>query len=384
MPRDERSKADYQPWNHEHFMADRFVRRMRPAARKTYVMLLHEAFFCSTRPYLPDDDNELWLLADCEDMTEWQCIRDEVLDMFERIEIDGQKVLAQRRVEEDWERLLEKRDVKTERSRKGGLARQAKLRSSKPGSAQADLSKPDSACLSQVSEVSKEREAELSEEPTENPENGQGEEMKAKKQLPVLCYQLLGVRAENYADVLNQIEARAIVTSNGQVVREFEEWAADNQHEEFRGKPLTAFLRSLETEKVLGAGAGPENPVVKAAGREIAYRTGNQVALNPKSKAILTTVVEEDDYTVQEIVEPFMEFFNSLEAAKIPYAGINFAQEASDRLYAARRKKVEKDTELGAIEVAKAKMQREAEEDRIRRAKEAELEAELMEEELPD
>ena len=56
MDRSGQSKGIYQPWCHEEFMADRRVRRMSPTAVKTYMMLLHEAYVCSTRPYLPDDE----------------------------------------------------------------------------------------------------------------------------------------------------------------------------------------------------------------------------------------------------------------------------------------------------------------------------------------
>lgn len=87
-------KGIYQPWSHEEFMADRKVRRMSTTEAKTYMMLLHEAFICSTRPNLPDDEEELYLMAYCADRREWDSIKDAVLGMFDKIEVDGKIVLS--------------------------------------------------------------------------------------------------------------------------------------------------------------------------------------------------------------------------------------------------------------------------------------------------
>ena len=62
---------------------------MTPTAVKTYMMLLHEAYLCSTRPYLPDDDEELSLMAYCESSEEWASVRGSVLGMFESKVVDG-------------------------------------------------------------------------------------------------------------------------------------------------------------------------------------------------------------------------------------------------------------------------------------------------------
>jgi isoleucyl-tRNA synthetase len=186
--------------------------------------------------------------------------------------------------------------------------------------------------------------------------------------------------------VINQIKALAITTSNGQVVREFEEWALENQHEEFRGKPLTAFLRSRSSERVSTREA-VEHPVVKAVGREISYITGNLVALDPKHKAILKEAVEEEDYTVEEVLSAFREFFQNLDTTnqnKMSYAALNFVNEASDRLYTVRRKHAERVAQDDAVSRKAAEMQAEAERERVERAVAKQKEQELVEEELPD
>ena len=59
-------KPDYQPWNEEEFQADVFVRGMNWMQKHFYRALLQAAFFHSTRPYLPADDEVLWVLAGAE------------------------------------------------------------------------------------------------------------------------------------------------------------------------------------------------------------------------------------------------------------------------------------------------------------------------------
>ena len=77
------SKGIYQPWRHEAFMADRKVRKMTPTELKTYMLMLHEAFVCETRPNLPDNEDELEEMALCTDHDEWLSVRGAVLEMFE-------------------------------------------------------------------------------------------------------------------------------------------------------------------------------------------------------------------------------------------------------------------------------------------------------------
>ncbi len=104
-------------------MADRKVRRMSPTAVKTYMMLLHEAFVCETRPNLPDDDRELESMAFCETQEEWMAIKDEVLSMFEKSIVDGVKVLTRKRLVDDWNHLQEIREKRAEAGKEGAEAR---------------------------------------------------------------------------------------------------------------------------------------------------------------------------------------------------------------------------------------------------------------------
>lgn len=115
-------KPLYQPWNEEAFRADLRVGAMSPTQRWMYRTLLQGAFFHSTRPNLPDDDAQLWLLAGCESLKQWERNRDVVRAMFIPIEVAGVRLLSQKRLLADWHRIEEKREALAEAGRKGGRA----------------------------------------------------------------------------------------------------------------------------------------------------------------------------------------------------------------------------------------------------------------------
>jgi hypothetical protein len=115
-------KPLYQPWNEEAFRADLHVGAMAPTQRWMYRTLLQAAFFHSTRPYLPDDDAQLWLLAGCESPKQWERNKDVVRAMFTPIQVAGVRLLSQKRLLADWNRIEEKREALAEAGRKGGRA----------------------------------------------------------------------------------------------------------------------------------------------------------------------------------------------------------------------------------------------------------------------
>jgi hypothetical protein len=102
-------KVLYQPWNEEVFLADPLVREMNQIERWMYRSLCQAAFFCSTRPYLPDDNNMLWKLAGCDDSRTWTRHKAKVLQMFKKLGLKGEKLLVQKRVKLDWDRTTEYR-----------------------------------------------------------------------------------------------------------------------------------------------------------------------------------------------------------------------------------------------------------------------------------
>jgi len=89
---------EYICWHENEFMADRAVVRMRPHQRLMYRALCQVARYCETRPYLPDDDNELYILADADSIDQWKANREAILVKFQKVTVDGKPMLAHKRV----------------------------------------------------------------------------------------------------------------------------------------------------------------------------------------------------------------------------------------------------------------------------------------------
>jgi len=92
------SSPEYICWHENEFMADRAVVRMQPHQRLMYRALCQVARYCETRPYLPDDDNELYILADADSIDQWKANREAILVKFQKVTVDGKPMLAHKRV----------------------------------------------------------------------------------------------------------------------------------------------------------------------------------------------------------------------------------------------------------------------------------------------
>lgn len=194
--------------------------------------------------------------------------------------------------------------------------------------------------------------------------DGQGEdEVKAEKQIPQSCQTILGVRAETYTDVLNQIKALALRTSNGQVVREFEEWAVENQGDEFRGKPLTAWLRSLDNPYKAEQKKAASDPEVTQLTYELAYLSDNNVTFDNKAKVGLREELD-NGATVDEIVSVFRtDFYPQIkdDEFNLKRGGSLFVQKVGQLVYTYRRKSQERLQEDAAVERKAQSLTEEAE-----------------------
>lgn len=115
-------KPLYQPWNEEEFLSDVRVRGLTCVQRWMYRTLLQAAFFHSTRPYIPDDDRILWVLAGCESVDQWRANKSPILELFSPSEHDP-KLLGNKRVIQDWERLEESREKMAELGRKSAAVK---------------------------------------------------------------------------------------------------------------------------------------------------------------------------------------------------------------------------------------------------------------------
>jgi len=116
-------KADYQRWRENEFRADIHVMSMTPVQRWIYRTLCQSAWVESTRPYLPVDDENLWRMAGCESLEQWNANKAPVLEMFERIEVNGEQRFSQKRITEDWAFLQGYTQDQSERGKRGSASR---------------------------------------------------------------------------------------------------------------------------------------------------------------------------------------------------------------------------------------------------------------------
>jgi hypothetical protein len=108
----------YQFWHEKDFWNDEHVSRgMNFTQRHRYRALLQSAFFCSTRPYLPDDDDLLWKLADAGTKQNWLENKEPILVKFQKIDKGGKTLLNHKRLMRDWIKLLENSEKQSARRR---------------------------------------------------------------------------------------------------------------------------------------------------------------------------------------------------------------------------------------------------------------------------
>jgi hypothetical protein len=118
-----RNGQEYQPpyqfWHEPDFWADECVSRgMTFLQRHFYRALLQAAFYCSTRPYLPTSDDELWKLADAGTKDNWLQNKDAILVKFQKITVKTVEVFSHKRLLRDWIKLIEGSEAQSKR-RKG-------------------------------------------------------------------------------------------------------------------------------------------------------------------------------------------------------------------------------------------------------------------------
>jgi len=129
-----RNGQEYQPpyqfWHEQDFSADEQVAYgMDWLQRHFYRTLLQKALICSTRPYLPISDDQLWLLADAGSKERWLESKSAVMVKFQQVQIDGVDLWAHKRLLRDWALLIKYSSKKAKAGRAGGLAKAGYRRS---------------------------------------------------------------------------------------------------------------------------------------------------------------------------------------------------------------------------------------------------------------
>src|SRR5437763_5857055 len=90
--------------------------------------LLQTSFVCESAPYIPNDDDVLWILAGADDREMWQREKPLIMDKFEAfIDEQGHNLLRQKRVESDYLYAAQRREElakkRSDAGRKGAEVR---------------------------------------------------------------------------------------------------------------------------------------------------------------------------------------------------------------------------------------------------------------------
>lgn len=319
-------KPLYQPWNEEHFMADERVQVMSKYAVWIYRTLLGRAFFCSTRPYLPDDDNLLWSLAGCESKDQWLKYRPEVVPMFKPTTRRGQKLLCQKRVLRDWNALRDLRKAKSESGVKSGIARKRK----KTNELQVNERSTNVERTSNENEQDKISKDKLkrSEGKEENPlppfgQEGESE-MSLKKDITSTCLTVLGIKPSITMDQSSALSAleRAFPEK---VADDFQAWAEEQQGQKI-AYPIQDYLR---------VGAGRLSGIIMTAPSQdlqelldrIGMVAGNTVTFNKQQLVSLQRLVEQ--YGQPNVFMGFISFYNTLDDFSVKFAARDFVEKGT-------------------------------------------------------
>src|SRR5438309_8227955 len=98
-------KPPYMPFYVRDFYGDFRVRTMTPRQRAMYRSLLDNAWMALRPCYIPNDSEQLWLMADADSMQQWEENSGPVLRMF-NVSEDGAFYFKNRQLQE-YDRIVQ-------------------------------------------------------------------------------------------------------------------------------------------------------------------------------------------------------------------------------------------------------------------------------------
>jgi uncharacterized protein YdaU (DUF1376 family) len=340
------SKPQYQPWRHNMFMTEESVRRMTREEKNAYMWLCHEAYCVPEQPYLPDDDNRLWFLANCESLEEWLKVSPAVRGMFKKTG----KLLEQKRIVADYKNWESGIYSKKRAGLLSGVAR-----------CSTDDEQMFNECSTGVQEV-------LNTPPTETnkikeskvKEIKESKEKKLSKPVPlesaiVLSAMEFGLFPEEKKFWKKEIHELEKSVGEESVLAAFKVWAANG----YSGRwPIKAFLNQsggiVVSQKT-------QTPDLTATLDEIVFVSGNTVRFNTAQQIQLGQLVAE--FGSENVLRAFREFYSQLDDYTIKFAAKNFIEQGPQILRFFVKSAEVLSAERNSTEVLKTKLREEADEE---------------------
>lgn len=218
-------------------------------------------------------------------------------------------------------------------------------------------------------------------------EQDEEEEMKAAKQIPIICQMILGTRADMTVENVERIKVLESLHKGSSVINVFTDWARLHKDDELR-YPIRVFL--VEAAELLSIGGSScVSPQVssdlKELTREITYLSDNKVSFNDKQRARLGEVLSEG-YTPVEVIVAFKGFYAPIQDNdySIRNAAKDFSQGASDLCYGVRRNAQKSEETEEQVEAARVRTLQTAELEHLEWEEKRRIEEEAMEDTLGD
>lgn len=330
-------KPLYQPWNEEEFQSDQDVRKMDHLEKWMYRSLLQAAFFGPTRPYLPDDNEELWSLAGCESLKQWGKHKAKVLKKFEKFVQDGQRLLKQKRLEMDWKRERERRQTLANIGSKGGKATQEKLKATAQATLERGLS-------TELDRTGPNRTGPNLTEQDDSP-------MSLKTRITDTARLILHARLRPDDNQWPEVTSLARVHGPDAVLEAFESWAESKRGEDVT-YPLSKFVE--KADGIIGGEIQLKtDDRLKPLIDRLAIVSDGTVSFTQKQSLEIGKLLVEN--SPEEIETAFREFFRQIEGDqyKLKNSGKDFSEKAGQFLAVLKHRKSESLRQAVLLEAAR-------------------------------
>lgn len=200
--------------------------------------------------------------------------------------------------------------------------------------------------------------------------------MRIKKELQAVCGRF-GVKAGGYQSTWEEIQALAIAHSVGAVVRDFTAYLEEYQGDDFPQGAVSKYAHvasdrlSADTAPAVASARDPE---VVSLARELTYASGGEIAFQDKQRSRLAEVLKE--FPAELIKETFVAWIGNQDMSdpkNVSFLAGKFVQIADSLCYTAERKRIEADQTRALREQTAARLQAEAEQERLAKAQQEKL-----------
>ena len=356
-------KLPYMQWYEENFISSSGVREMHSVEEWMYRQLLAKAWVSKNAPYLPNDSESLQKLSGCRDKKMWKKHSATVLSMFDKTE-NGEELFHSRQLI-DYAVQIAKVISNIKNGSEGGKS----LRNKEETKATAKQPPPERQASAASSLSQLELEPELKQELKLEEESNQGGEtdMKADKQIALICEQVFKKKAWMQGRNLDRIKELELLHKGSAVVRAFGDWCLQHADDyETPRDPVAAFLG--DADDILNDEAPFQKAQKSTDILDLLYdlsKVNDQIMFGDREKTRLFETLKE--YTREEILSSFKMWVETQDFSipkVLQYAGKNFSEVADQLAYSIRRRKKESEEAEVARQKAVERLQEAAERER--------------------